>query len=45
MRIPEALPDESDLEGLAKYAKTYWNTWRGKATWQDYFEAYMECVE
>ena len=42
MRFPEALPDKDDLEGLAKYAKTYWNTEKGKATWQDYYNAYKD---
>ena len=42
MRFPEALPDKDNLEGLARYAKKYWNTEAGKATWEDYFNAYRE---
>ena len=45
MAKPEALPEEQDIEGLARYAKKYWNTDEGKATWEDYFNAYCEhCV-
>ncbi|NMU24009.1 hypothetical protein HKB21_00040, partial [Vibrio parahaemolyticus] len=32
IRFPEALPEADDLEGLARYAKKYWNTSAGKAT-------------
>lgn len=39
IRFPEALPKGSDEE-LAKYAKKRWNTSAGKATWQDYLQAY-----
>lgn len=37
-RVPEALP--STLEGLAAYAKKYYNTELGKATAEDYLEAF-----
>lgn len=40
MAKPEALPAEGDFEGLARYAKKHWNTDSGKATWEDYAEAY-----
>ncbi|WP_067522428.1 hypothetical protein [Endozoicomonas ascidiicola] len=40
MAKPEPLPAEGDIEGLAKYAKKYWNTESGKASWEDYAEAY-----
>lgn len=42
MAKPEALPDVDDIEGLARYAKKYWNTSAGKATWEDYANAYLE---
>ncbi len=41
LRFPEALPHADDLEGLAKYAKKYWNTSAGKATEADYLNAYL----
>lgn len=31
-RFPEALPAEDDIEALARYWKTYWNTDSGKGT-------------
>ena len=37
-RVPEPLP--KDLRGLAEYAKKYWNTELGKATADDYYNAY-----
>lgn len=36
----EPLPSASDYEGLAKYAKKYWNTTAGKATEKDYLNAF-----
>lgn len=42
MRFPENIPAVHNLQGLARYAKKYWNTERGKATWTDYYEAYLE---
>ena len=42
MAKPEPLPSMDDIEGLAKYAKKYWNTESGKATWEDYANAYRE---
>lgn len=35
-RVPVALPDVGDDEALAKYAKQYWNTALGAATWEKY---------
>lgn len=40
MAKPEAIPN--DIEGLARYAKKYWNTEAGKATAEDYANAYRE---
>ena len=34
--FPEAIPDADDLDGLAKYAKQYWNTDLGAATAEKY---------
>lgn len=51
-RVPEALPkrkaikhpDQKDdwINAMAKYAKKYYNTELGKATWQDYAKAYKK---
>ncbi|AMO55986.1 hypothetical protein [Endozoicomonas montiporae] len=40
MAKPEPLPHADDIEALARYAKKHWNTEFGKATWQDYADAY-----
>ncbi|SDD28061.1 hypothetical protein [Kordiimonas lacus] len=39
-RVPEALPHVLDDEGLAAYAKKYWNTEQGAATAQKYLDDY-----
>lgn len=39
-RVPEALPHVTDDEGLAAYAKKYWNTEMGAATAQKYLDDY-----
>ena len=44
IRFPEALPEADDLEGLARYAKKYWNAHAGKATEADYLNAYKSMV-
>ena len=41
LRIPRALPQPDDIEGLAQYAKQYWNTRYGKATPDDYANAWQ----
>ncbi len=41
-RHQEPLPDVDDIEGLASYAKRYWNTRDGKATVADYANAMRE---
>lgn len=41
-RISEAIPDAADVNGLAEYAKTYWNTEAGKATPKLYADAYKK---
>ena len=42
--FPEALPAPDDLDGLAQYAKKYWNTSAGAATPQDYKAAYLKFI-
>jgi hypothetical protein len=36
--IPETLPQVTDDQGLAEYAKKYWNTYKGKATPEKYLK-------
>ncbi|AUS01812.1 hypothetical protein NVP1293O_24 [Vibrio phage 1.293.O._10N.261.52.E1] len=43
-RQPEALPHRSDIRAMAEYAKKYWNTEAGKATVDDYEQAYRVLV-
>lgn len=45
LRLPDPLPNSDDLEGLAQYAKQHWNTRLGKATWEDYLNAYRRYCE
>ena len=40
MAEPEALPAADDIDALAQYAKKHWNTAAGKATANDYADAY-----
>lgn len=40
LRFSESIPDTD--EGIAKYAKKYWNTSAGKASWSDYLNAYNQ---
>ena len=42
LRIPEPLPEPSDIDGLAKYAKDHWNTYLGAAKWEDYRNAWLQ---
>lgn len=42
--FPEPLPDADDLEGLATYAKKYWNTPAGKATAEKYLNDFKAHV-
>ena len=39
MRVPKKLPKASDLEGQAKYWKTFYNTIKGKGTIEHFMEA------
>lgn len=45
LRFPEPLPAESDLPGLARYWKTYWNTAAGKGTEQQFMDAVLQYEE
>ena len=36
--IPETLPQATDDQALAEYAKKYWNTFKGKATPEKYLK-------
>ena len=40
MSKPEPLPSADNIDDLAQYAKKYWNTEAGKASYQDYADAY-----
>lgn len=42
LRFKEPLPGADNLDDLARYAKQYWNTHLGKATPDDYLNAYLE---
>lgn len=44
LRVPYALPDADDLQGLAHYWKTHYNTHLGAGTVQKFEEAYKELV-
>ncbi len=41
-RVKEPLPKADDIEGLARYYKKYWNTEAGKATPQQFVDAYKK---
>ena len=41
LRIPEPFPQPENIEALACYAKTYWNTELGAAQWTDYRDAWQ----
>ncbi|MEY8241675.1 MAG: hypothetical protein RPT25_15115 [Cycloclasticus sp.] len=42
--FPAALPSSDDLEGLASYAKKYWNTEQGKASSEKYLNDFISHV-
>ena len=44
LRVPEALPDAEDIEGLAAYYKTHYNTPKGAATVEEFIENYHRYV-
>ena len=41
MRLPDKLPDRTDVDGMARYAKEHWNTASGKATAAKYASDYQ----
>ena len=45
MRVPKALPDAYNIEGLGAYWKDHYNTNLGKGTVQKFVDAYTEYVE
>lgn len=45
LRVPEKLPEMTDLHGQAWYWKNYYNTSRGAGTTNDYIAAYRKYVE
>jgi hypothetical protein len=42
LEIAKSLPDEYDIEGLAKYWKKYYNTEKGKGTVEDFVKNYKK---
>lgn len=44
LAVPEALPDASDIEGLARYWKRHYNTPAGKGKIEDWVKAYTSSV-
>lgn len=44
MRIPEALPSESDVVAMAEYWKKYYNTVHGKGTVSEFVHNYQSFV-
>jgi hypothetical protein len=45
LRVPELMPAANDLPGLAGYYKRHWSTHLGKATEQDFINAYNKHVK
>ncbi len=45
LRVPEKLPFINDIEAQAAYYKKYYNTPKGKATEQDYIDAYYHYIK
>jgi hypothetical protein len=43
-RVPEGLPMSDDIEGLAHYYKQHYNTYKGKATVDDFIQNYNRYV-
>lgn len=44
-RVREPLPPGGNIRALAEYAKTYFNTWQGKALVEDYARAIEVAVD
>lgn len=43
-RVPAQLPEPDDLDGMAEYWKTHWNTYRGAGTVEQFRDNYLELV-
>jgi len=43
-RVPTALPEENDIEGLAGYWKEHYNTSKGKGTEEEFVENYKRFI-
>ena len=41
-RVSEALPEENDIEGMARYWKKYYNTPLGAGTEEEFIHNYKE---
>lgn len=44
-RDPEPLPPTNDLQGVARYYKRVWNTYKGRATIQEFVANYRKYVQ
>jgi len=44
LRVPDALPKDGDIEGLAKYWKDHFNTFLGKGKQTDFIDKYNKYV-
>ncbi len=45
LRVPEKLPDAEDIEGMARYWKKYYNTFKGAGTEEEFIENYKRFVQ
>lgn len=45
LTIKDALPDEDDIEGMARYWKKYYNSSKGKGTKQEFIDSYNRYIE
>ena len=43
-RVPEPLPDATDIQGLAAYWKRHYNTAQGKGTIQEFAEKFEQAI-
>ena len=43
-RVPEPLPDATDIQGLAAYWKRHYNTAQGKGTIQEFVEKFEQAI-
>ena len=43
-RVPEALPDPGDIEGMADYWKAHYNTFEGAGTGEEFIENWNEAT-